>query len=116
MVCNATRKSSHGVGKQSRCVDVCVPFSIAVIHKRAPCGHDAPAERIDGKATLIIPVREQRTCNATNALKVARTSFRIERRHEVVYLNQRRGELPERPVWRHARSGEAFVDSLHLVI
>ena len=82
------REGGHRVSEKA-CEDwVGVPFSVAVCRVHAPRGHHPSAERIDGEAANIIAVVEQRAGDAAKAFQAPGRLHRIERRDEVIHLNQ----------------------------
>jgi hypothetical protein len=110
IVGHTTREGGHRVRKEARGDDVGIPFPVAVSRIPTPRGHHAIAERIGGKTANVVAVAEKCPGDPAKPLEVASGPRRIERRHEVVHLNQRRRDSPEVPVWRSRGVSEARVD------
>lgn len=110
-----TRERRHRVDEQARRDDVGVPLVVAVRRLGAPGRHHAAAERILGKAAQVVTVGQQRARDGAQALEIDRRRIEVDRRNEVMDLDQSRRLLVARPVRGKLLQPEIRIDSGRLV-
>lgn len=92
------RERRHRVDEQARRAGIGVPLPVAVLRVGAPSWHHAPAERILEIWGNVVALGQQRARDGPQALQIDHRRVEVDRRDEVMDLDQPRPILVKSPV------------------